>query len=63
MDKHVEVVGNTYGISAAPMTTQIFGNAGREHMEKYGEVLYLLKEKKEMTRIDFVAHFFKYTAP
>lgn len=36
VDKHVEVASNTYGISGAPMTTQIFGNAGREHMEKYG---------------------------
>ena len=36
-DRLMEVVSNTYGISGAPMTTQIFGNAGREHMEKYGK--------------------------
>uniref|UniRef100_A0A7M5V1N5 propanoyl-CoA C-acyltransferase n=1 Tax=Clytia hemisphaerica TaxID=252671 RepID=A0A7M5V1N5_9CNID len=35
-DRLMDVVSNTYGISGAPMTTQIFGNAGREHMEKYG---------------------------
>ena len=35
-DKLLDVINNTYGISQAPMTTQIFGNAGREHMEKYG---------------------------
>lgn len=35
-DKLLDVINETYGISSAPMTTQIFGNAGREHMEKYG---------------------------
>jgi len=37
----MDVVSDTYGISSAPMTTQIFGNAGREHMEKYG-ILFAL---------------------
>lgn len=36
MDKHVEVMVNKYGIATAPVTPQIFGNAGKEHMEKYG---------------------------
>lgn len=36
IDKHVDVIDATYGIEASPMTLQIFGNAGREHMEKYG---------------------------
>ncbi|XP_072129922.1 sterol carrier protein 2 isoform X1 [Mobula birostris] len=36
MDKHCEVLDNKYGISAAPVTPQLFGSAGKEHMEKYG---------------------------
>ncbi len=37
MEKHVPVLASKYGISAAPMTPQMFGAAGKEHMEKYGE--------------------------
>lgn len=37
MDKHMEVMINRYGIAAAPAAPQMFGNAGREHMEKYGK--------------------------
>lgn len=29
---------NKHGLEAAPVTPQMFGNAGREHMEKYGEI-------------------------
>jgi sterol carrier protein 2 len=36
LDKHVSVVSDSYGFEASPMTAQMFGNAGREHMEKYG---------------------------
>ncbi|XP_076828977.1 sterol carrier protein 2 [Brachyhypopomus gauderio] len=36
MDKHMEVMINRYGIAAAPAAPQMFGNAGKEHMEKYG---------------------------
>ncbi|XP_069794582.1 sterol carrier protein 2 isoform X1 [Narcine bancroftii] len=36
LDKHCEVLNNKYGISAAPITPQLFGSAGKEHMEKYG---------------------------
>ncbi|XP_077580010.1 sterol carrier protein 2 [Stigmatopora nigra] len=36
MDKHMEVMINRYGMEAAPPAAQMFGNAGREHMEKYG---------------------------
>ncbi|XP_041848519.1 sterol carrier protein 2 [Melanotaenia boesemani] len=36
MDKHMEVMINRYGMEAAPAAPQMFGNAGREHMEKYG---------------------------
>ncbi|XP_072560621.1 sterol carrier protein 2 isoform X2 [Paramormyrops kingsleyae] len=36
MDKHMEVMLNRYGMAPAPAAPQMFGNAGREHMEKYG---------------------------
>ncbi|NXN93804.1 NLTP protein, partial [Rhinopomastus cyanomelas] len=36
LDKHMEVVINKYGLSGGPLAPQIFGNAGKEHMEKYG---------------------------
>ncbi|KAK2490740.1 hypothetical protein MC885_012296 [Smutsia gigantea] len=36
MDKHVEVLINKYGLSADPVAPQMFGCAGKEHMEKYG---------------------------
>ncbi|KAL5016361.1 hypothetical protein ScPMuIL_005950 [Solemya velum] len=36
MDKHVEVMVNTFGFETSPLAAQMFGNAGREHMEKYG---------------------------
>ena len=41
MEKHVEVLSNTFGVSGDPITAQMFGNAGREHMEKYGRMLKL----------------------
>uniref|UniRef100_A0A672HR48 Sterol carrier protein 2 n=1 Tax=Salarias fasciatus TaxID=181472 RepID=A0A672HR48_SALFA len=36
MDKHLEVMLNRYEMQPVPVTPQMFGNAGREHMEKYG---------------------------
>lgn len=39
MDKHLEVVINKHGLAAAPITPQLFGNAGKEHMEKYGTTM------------------------
>ncbi|XP_030428325.1 non-specific lipid-transfer protein isoform X1 [Gopherus evgoodei] len=36
LDKHTEVMIKKYGLSAAPVTAQFFGHAGKEHMEKYG---------------------------
>uniref|UniRef100_A0A8C7XDL6 Sterol carrier protein 2 n=1 Tax=Oryzias sinensis TaxID=183150 RepID=A0A8C7XDL6_9TELE len=36
LDKHMEVMINRYEMAAAPAAPQMFGNAGREHMEKYG---------------------------
>lgn len=36
MDKHIELMANHFDITGAPMTAQMFGNAGVEHMRKYG---------------------------
>ena len=41
MDKHMEVFFEKYDLLPAPMTPQLFGNAGKEHMEKYGKELIL----------------------
>lgn len=48
MDKHMEVMINRYGLQAAPATAQMFGNAGKEHMEKYGD-FFLSKTKAVFT--------------
>ncbi|XP_060087815.1 sterol carrier protein 2 [Heteronotia binoei] len=37
--KHMEVIVNKYGLAAAPVASQMFGNAGKEHIEKYGTKL------------------------
>lgn len=36
MDQHVILMAEQFGMSAAPMASQLFGNAGKEHMQKYG---------------------------
>lgn len=36
MDKHVTVMADLVGLNEAPITAQMFGNAGIEHMKKYG---------------------------
>lgn len=36
MDKHFEQMVNLRGFAQAPPAPQFFGNAGREHMERYG---------------------------
>ncbi|VDM51060.1 unnamed protein product [Toxocara canis] len=38
VEKHIEVMAETYGLFPAPITAQMFANAGKEHMEKYGEI-------------------------
>lgn len=35
MDKHIELMSRHFDITGAPMTAQLFGNAGIEHMKKY----------------------------
>ena len=36
MMKHVEMMSEVFEIGAAPLMPQMFGNAGVEHMRKYG---------------------------
>lgn len=36
LDKHIEVMAEIADITPAPITAQMFGNAGIEHMKKYG---------------------------
>ncbi|XP_038056320.1 non-specific lipid-transfer protein-like [Patiria miniata] len=36
MDKHVEVLLNNHDLQPAPIAAQMFGQAGKEHMHKYG---------------------------
>lgn len=51
MDKHVEVMMNSeYGIQASPFAAQMFGNAGREHMQKYGTT------KEQFAKIAYKNH-------
>lgn len=36
MGKHVEIMAEICGIDHTPITAQMFGNAAKEHMERYG---------------------------
>lgn len=36
MDRHVEMMSEVVEMEASPIAAQMFGNAGREHMQKYG---------------------------
>nr|XP_002734828.2 PREDICTED: non-specific lipid-transfer protein-like [Saccoglossus kowalevskii] len=36
MDKHLQHMADTRGLTESPVAAQMFGNAGREHMERYG---------------------------
>jgi len=36
LDRHIELMTTERGVTDAPVTAQLFGNAGREHMELYG---------------------------
>lgn len=36
MDKHIQLMSEKFDLTGAPIVAQIFGNAGIEHMQKYG---------------------------
>jgi acetyl-CoA acetyltransferase len=36
LDRHIACMADLYAPTAAPVAPQLFGNAGREHMERYG---------------------------
>eukprot|EP00093_Oithona_nana_P009637 09637.XXX_453103_457080_1 [CDS] Oithona nana genome sequencing. len=51
LDKHVEVMMNSeFGIGASPFAAQMFGNAAREHMQKYGTT------KEHLAKIAYKNH-------
>lgn len=40
MDQHLSVMADTFGVAPkTPFAPQMFGNAGREHMQRYGTTL------------------------
>lgn len=43
-----------HGIAPAPVTPQMFGNAGREHMAKYGK--YMQIENQVQTKAVLLVH-------
>ena len=45
LQKHAEAMIEKGGFAPAPMAAQFFGNAGKEHMEKYGS------EQRHFTKI------------
>lgn len=36
LDKHVELMADLAEMDASPIAAQLFGNAAKEHMRKYG---------------------------
>ena len=36
IDKHIMIMAEEVGLAHGPLMAQMFGNAGREHMKKYG---------------------------
>jgi len=38
MDKHIETMSEKYDFSSGPAAAQLFGNAGRDYMNKYSEL-------------------------
>jgi len=45
---HVLMMSESFEISAAPMMPQMFGNAGVEHMKKYGIIIIPLPVQYEV---------------
>lgn len=36
MQKHIDIFYEVFGMETAPVTAQLFGQAGKEHMQRYG---------------------------
>ncbi|EFO14833.1 hypothetical protein LOAG_13682 [Loa loa] len=36
LERHIDVISSTRGLVPVPLMAQMFANAGREHMDKYG---------------------------
>lgn len=39
LERHIDVISSTNGLQPSPLMAQMFANAGREHMEKYGNII------------------------
>lgn len=37
LERHIDLISSTRGLAPVPLMAQMFANAGREHMEKYGD--------------------------
>lgn len=58
LQKHAEAMIEKGGFAPAPMAAQFFGNAGKEHMEKYGsEQRHFTKiaAKNKVTRFEIIS--------
>jgi acetyl-CoA acetyltransferase len=56
MDKHMLAMSRAQGFAAAPPAAQLFGGAGREHMEKYGTTKEQLAKVASKNRTHAVAN-------
>jgi sterol carrier protein 2 len=45
MDKHIETMSEKYEFSTSPAAAQLFGNAGRDYMQKYSILLRKIENK------------------
>jgi len=44
MDKHIENMSEKYEFTGSPAAAQLFGNAGRDYMKKYGNLFILFMD-------------------
>lgn len=64
LERHIDVISSTNGLAPVPLMAQIFANAGREHMERYGTNQFLFIHRfGNKIRLPFRpilnSHFFK----
>ena len=62
LDQHMETMMKARGVTSAPFAPQMFGNAGREHMDKYGttkEQIAKIAYKNHKNSVNNVSFIFK----
>lgn len=60
LERHIDVISSTNGLVPVPLMAQIFANAGREHMNKYGNLLarnYLINIRYNILIYCFINNF------